>query len=370
MDEKVQKFRGKEIIFLFDTNVYRRLIEMNENSRETRTNMLLFQMHIHERENNCRVMRSLTTSQELISHLIEGDDSFGLCMEALKFQERHTQFEEKGLNSPSIDLLLLVFLYEEDVILNKNDVIISTLDKYRNYTDWLKHTIKKIVKIPHDSNVQKEIEKIKRNFSSYKKEFHELISRLLNSPSNTENEWDFFYKDKELISFIADSRYLTFMKNYFVERTELLSGTENKISDEKIIEFGHVFKEALLHFRYLFTVLRQSGNQLKDITNNPWNFINDFQIVFEWCFVKYYYREKNIEIVLVTEDKSGNFKTPIEKKEKEKKEIVFESMHDLNDNVWYTWQYFEFIGYNVDKSNPNKKIVKDRNGWVVQGVVT
>ncbi len=358
MDEKIKKFVGKKIMFLFDTNFYRRLIDMDgEDDRNLKTYILFIEMRKKEVEKGCNIVRSLTAAQELIAHLIEGDDSFKTCKEALRFQEWHSQNEQGMLNSPSIDFLLPYFFYKD----GGGD---SMLHNEINYTEWLKYVIKKIICNQEDSTTKIEVEKINKNFKSYKLEFYDLIKSLISQPKNERKCWDFFSTEGSLDTVIENKDYLKFMVEYFRKRTEFLSGNESSISESRIIEFSNIFKEALLHFRYVFEVLEKDGKSLEDIESKTkkWNFVNDFQIVFEWCFLKYFNKEKEVEIILVTEDGSRNFKAPIRSNGTPK------SMHEIHDNVWHAWQYFEFIGFNVDKASPKKKIIKSENGFIVDGI--
>ncbi len=293
------------------------------------------EMKRREEKNNCVSIMSLTTSQELLAHLnIEEfeKNEYKECYDALRFQFFHTQVFQPPKRIPSIDSLLDYFFFDNNSIHER--LIVSE----HVYT-----VIQKIFGQSVDMNaLHKEIGEINQDFAAYKKEFYILFESLLKHSENETMKWGFYRGDKKLNDFIKSEDYIGFIVNYLVGRSEYLcSEPKKKVSQEKVSLFNSWFKEALLEFKFLFETLRDSGDTLKVLKRNTkWNAVMDFHLVFEWCFIRYFNRNKGIEIILVTEEHRTNFK----------------ELHKRND-VWFMEEYFDFMEFIVDKINPKKPIL-------------
>jgi hypothetical protein len=334
---------SKSKLFLFDTNVYRRIVETIRETRFFGNKLIIHAMCDEERERGCQSIMSLTTSQELINHLQEDDESFEECNHALRLQFLHTQVLQKQKLLPTLDSLLAYFFYNED-----------SKEERLKFTGIVYQLIEKIFKHENISNLRDEIEDIRNDFLCYKKEFYMLFKSLLNQPDNNDNDWSVFKNDEKLKTFINAGNYIEFIVNYLIMRTKHFCKREEKseINEERILEFEKYFKEALIHFKYLFKVLEDDGNALKEINKKQWNAVIDFHLVFEWCFLKYFNENKEVEVILVTQDKRRNFK----------------DMHNRNTDVWDMAQYFEFIGFRVDKTNPQKLLLRLENNFEIEGI--
>lgn len=337
MNEKILKYKGKQIMFLFDTNIYRNIARMAKEDRIKGHRFVIDEMKRREKQNTCTSIMSLTTSQELLAHLIIEDketNKYIECYNALRFQFFHTQVLQPAKRIPSIDSLLDYFFYDNDSIQER--LIIS---------EHVYNVIRKIFIQSIDMDVlEHEIGGINQDFACYKKEFYMLFESLLTHPQNGNNDWLFFRGDKKLNAFIKNQDYVGFIGNYLIQRSKYLSdkNLNKEISDEKTSLFYSYFKEALLEFKYLFEILRDNGDSLKVLEGNEkWNAVMDFHLVFEWCFVRYFNRNKGIEVVLVTEEHCANFK----------------ELHS-RDDVWFMNEYFEFMGFTVDKINPKKPLLQ------------
>ena len=309
-------------IFLFDTNVYRRLVEIVNENRFSGNKFIIHAMCDREREKGCHSILSLTTSQELIAHLNKDDEVFEESLQALKFQIFHTLILQKPKIVPNIDSILSYFFYNTD-----------SKDNRINYAEFVRLFLLKLFWLDKDIDTLKEdIDIINNDFLVYK------------------NEFDLFFKEISIRSNNDDiDSYVETIKNYVIQRTKYFWNGDGdlEIEQNKILEFENYFKESLLHFRYLFESILKNTAGTYDFKNSHWNAIKDFHIVFEWCFVKYFNKGKEIDVILVTEDKSKNFKSPVENGE-------FKSMHDRNADVWCIRQYFEFLGFKVDYNNSKK----------------
>lgn len=314
-------------LFLLDTNIYRRIAEIVIEKRFLGNNFIIAEIKDREASRNCQSIMSLTTSQELLVHMKDGDEDYEECYHALRFQFFHTQIFQKRKIVPSIDSLLSYFFYRED---SKDDRL--------SFTNIVYQLISKIFYQSEDlSNLKSEIENISKDFLNYKNEFYLLFESLLKHPDNILRNWNFFENDKKLKEFIDSEAYIEFIKNYLIERAKFFCKNEmqNQINKTRVIEFEKYFKEAIIHFEYLFDELQKHGDKLKEIMKHRWNTIMDFHIVFEWCFLKYYNEKKQIDVIFVTLDKSKNFK----------------DFKKRNVDCWDLWEYLEFLGFIVDKTN-------------------
>lgn len=320
-------------LFLLDTNIYRGISKLVIEKRFGGNNFIVAEIKNREDSKNCQSILSFTTSQELLVHLKDGDPGYEECYHALRFQFFHAQIFQKRKLLPSLDSLLAYFFYNND-----------SKDNRLSFTNIIYQLISKIgYQIEDASTIKSEIENISNDFLDYKKEFHLLFKSLLNHPNNINSNWNFFTEDKELREFIKCEAYIEFIINYLIERTKFFckNQEQNHFNEVKVSEFKTYFREALLHFKYLFFVLLKNGEALMDVNNKQWNAIRDFHLVFEWCFLKYFHREKQVDIILVTEDKSKNFK----------------DFKKRNFDCWDMWEYLEFLGFVVDKTNPEKPLL-------------
>ncbi|MEJ7679708.1 MAG: hypothetical protein WKG06_17980 [Segetibacter sp.] len=173
-------------LFLFDTNIYRRLAEIVKENRYQGNNFIIAEIKDKEDHRSCQSILSFTTTQELLVHLKDGDAGYEECRVALQFQFCHTQIFLKRKLIPSIDSLLAYFFYNSD---SKDDRL--------NFTNII---YKLICKIGHQiedlSKLKSEIANISYDFLDYKREFYLLFKSLLSHPDNIDNNWNFFVKDK------------------------------------------------------------------------------------------------------------------------------------------------------------------------------
>lgn len=333
--EEIIKDRGKKIMFLFDTNVYRNIAQMVKEDRIKGNGFIIDEMNRREERNACISIMSLTTSQELLAHLnIEDKEKakYLECYNALRFQFFHTQVFQRPKRIPSIDSLLDYFLFDNESIHER--LIIS---------EHIFNVIRKIYSQSDMKILDPEIKEINKDFMCYKKEFYMLFESLLNQSENGNIDWLYFKGNSKLNNFIKNKDYIGFIRNYLIERSKYLSKNKlaNEISEEKITLFDTYFKEALDEFKYLFELLRDNGNSLKSLEGNEkWNAVMDFHLVFEWCFIRYFNRDKGFEVILITEEHRTNFK----------------ELHK-RDDVWFLNEYFDFMKFKMDRTNPSKSIL-------------
>lgn len=353
MKEIISKYAGKKIIFLFDTNVYRRIVEIVRENRFSGNKFIIHAMSDRERESGCHSILSLTTSQELIAHLNEEDEDFTDCYQALRFQIFHTQKLQKPKLIANIDSLLSYFFYNTD-----------TKDERLKFTGFVCTFLEKLFWLNKDIGTLKdEINKINEDFLYYKEEFCLFLKNIVVYSENVSIDSNGSKNDEGFKKSINDCSYIEIIKNYFIQRTKYFCKDDKyrEINEKKVLEFEKYFKESLLHFRYLFESVLKNDINSSELKNSQWNAIKDFHIVFEWCFVKYFNKEKEIDVILVTQDRKRNFKSPDKNNE-------FKTMHDRNTDVWYMWQYFEFIGFKVDKTNPDKLVLRLENNFEIEGI--
>ncbi len=329
LSDKIKKFVGKKLMFLFDTNVYRQLVRMECDNTEVQNVKLYLKfkaMVTDEIHKDCTAIRSLTVARELIGHLVEEDPNFESCKEALKLQEFHTQNISRKNSCPDIDAILPFFLYKDNV---------PNLE-LETQANNLKNLIKGIKKIVFEKDYSF-VENINSYFKNYKKGIYDYINFDL-LPKK--------YKQDEFIELII---------KYYTNRTESLNEELGAIPQNKIDELKFVFKNAFSHFVHLFNAVTNKAQWVGDISNSKWNLVHDFMIVLEWCFIKYYKQRENISVILVTDDKTGSFNVGNKK------------MNDINDDVWKSWEYFEFFGYRINKSIPRIIEISD-HGFLEQGI--
>jgi putative acetyltransferase len=333
LSDKVKKFVGEKLVFLFDTNVYRRLVEfsfVNKEEANIKTTLLFRDLVSSEVEKKCNAIRSLTVARELISHLTNEDREYETCKLALRLQEMHTQNKRDRLNAISFDMLLSFFFYRDSLQFN-------SLSNEREMDELFIQKINTIV-YSQDKIDEIDIERINKKSKILKSEIKNLIKDCLDDKKSIRND------------------YVDIITEYLRNKAETNNHAFESIKDKKIAEFKTVFGNALEHFRYLFDALAKDDDFLDKMKESKWNFLNDFIIVFEWCFIKYYNEGKGVEHILVTEEKSKNFAS-----------AQGVSMHERNDDVWNIWEYFEFLGYRINKSVPGTIEVSD-HGFIVEGV--
>jgi hypothetical protein len=335
MNNKISKYKGKRLIFLFDTNIYRNIARMAKEGQIIGNRFIIDEITRRESKNGSKSILSLTASQELLIHL-SGDANVGdyeECYNALRFQFFHTQILQTPQRIPLMDSLLTFFFYNSD-----------TRDKRMAISEYIFEIIAKIfLQNIELSHLRNDILAIKNDFLCDKKVVHSLFKLLLSQLENIDGGT---YKrgNPKLNDFIKKEEYVDYIRNFLIARTKYQCNSEtNDINENKIQEFNKYFHVAFLQFKYLFELLRDNPSVLESLENsenNIWNAVMDFHLVFEWCFVKYFNREKKVEVVLVTQDRKRNFA----------------SLHDHTD-VWNIWEYFEFFEFGIDKTNPLKPII-------------
>lgn len=362
MNSKVAKFKEKRILFILDTNIYRGIAEIISNEQDQWAQLssdqidgngyLLKEMKEREIVRNCQTIVSLSTSRELLRHLEEGDSEYERCLFALRYMYFHSQFGKPVSHTTDFDTLLSEFFFGMGSDLERVSV-----------SKYIINVLSKIFEQEDMTAMREEIKEINSDFLCYKREFYGLIESLLMHPQNDSLSWSFYDNDPGLRLFIDRQGYIEHIGSYLIGRAQYLRRSDlyNEISKEKRIEFYQYFTDAIEMFKYLFDQLFKKGELLKRLERNiKWNSIIDFHLVFEWCFLKWFNKDKLMEVVLVTNDKNGNFRIPNYRKGNA---IVNEhnkcaKMHDVYDDVWDLWDYFEFLGFSVDRSNPKKPILK------------
>jgi hypothetical protein len=352
MNNKIAKYKEKRILFILDTNIYRRISELVKDeqmkwgqldSEQIDGNKYLLK-EIKKREvaSNCQTIMSLSTSRELLRHLEDGDkEKYEKCLLALWFMYFHSQYGKPVSHITDFDTLLSEFFFG-----------IGSDNERFFVSGYIIDVLNKIFVQENMTAVKEEIKKINSNFLGYKREFYSVFERLLIPPQN----WSSCDNDAGLKRFINEQHYIEYMGSYLIGRVQYLRGSDlsNEISKEKRNEFYQYFTDAIEMFRYLFKQLYSNGESLRDLDRNKkWNSIIDFHLVFEWCFLKWFNKDKSVEVVLVTNDKKGNFKIPNYRRDNK---IML--LHEIYEDVWDSWDYFEFLGFSVDRSSPKNPILK------------
>ena len=118
MDEHLESYKGKKLIFLFDTNVYRYIAQIDNTERNKGNRVLIDEMKKREIDNNCTSIMSLTTTQELLRHLNIEEKAYDDCYTAIRLQVFHTQIlplpTQIKKPIPQLDTILTTFFYDTD----------------------------------------------------------------------------------------------------------------------------------------------------------------------------------------------------------------------------------------------------------------
>jgi hypothetical protein len=349
MDEHLERYKGKKLFFLLDTNVYRYIAEMAITRRINGNRFIVHEMCKREVENNCSSIMSLTTTQELLRHLNNEEKAYNVCYDALRFQFFHTQilppssYIKKPI--PQLDTILTTFFYDTDTKDNRlkiSEFIVDTGIKIFNQNIEV-------------SALKNDINAINDDFLCNKKVFFNLFNNLVNRPDNIKDNG--VYKrgteNPERIEAIKKGDHIVFIRKHLMERAKYwcCNAVSNEICEEKESEFDFYFKESFLLFEHLFNNLQDSPKSLESLENDKkgrWNAVNDFHLIFEWCFIKYCLRNSEKEIILITDDKSRNNKTL----------SSYQNESGRNPDVWPMKAYFEFLGFAVEGTNYDNYIVK------------
>ncbi len=333
MEEHLERYKGKKLVFLFDTNVYRSIAKMTKDGRIIGNRFIIDEMNRREADNNYKSIMSLTASQELLNHLHKDEDKriYEECNNALRFQFFHTQILQLPATVPLIDSLLTLFFFNTDTKDNRLGVsryIFTLLNKIFSQNVEM-------------SFLQKDIEAIRNDFLSDKRVFYNLFNLFLKRPDNIQDDGTYKKGNYKLHESLNRNEHVSYMRDFLIKRAkyQFSDNLDEEIVESKVIEFDFYFKEAFLQFRYLFEVLRDNPNKLELLEyNNIWNSIMDFHIVFEWCYLKYNHRGGDIEAVLITDDKKNNNKNL----------SSYKNGEGRNPDVWPLVAYFEFLGFIVE----------------------
>jgi hypothetical protein len=356
MNNKIARYKKKRILFILDTNIYRRISELVKdeqvkwgqlNSKQIDGNKyLLKEMKEREIASSCQTIMSLSTSRELLRHLEDGDkEKYEKCLLALRYMYFHSQYGKPVSHITDFDSVLSEFFFG-----------IGSDNERFFVSGYIMDVLNKIYVQENMTAVKEEIKKINSDFLGYKREFYNLFESLLQHPQNGSLNWSFYDNDINLRFIIDKQHYIECIGSYLIGRVQYIRGSDlsNEISKEKRNEFYQYFTDALEMFRYLFEQLYNNGESLKVLERNKkWNSIIDFHLVFEWCFLKWFNKDKSVEVVLVTNDKKGNLKIPNYRRDNK---IML--LHEIYDDVWDLWDYFEFLGFSVDRSSPKNPILK------------
>ena len=293
-----------EILFILDTNAYRRLVT---GKRLCEVRPTANEMRIRERKLGCRSLMSITVSMELMRHLDKTDPFFKECYKALALQYHHTQKNPDGLNN-SID-----FIPPQDEILSK-----FFFDKasplFRQFLEVI-GTQERIVKDLDENKVDEELNNlnaISAQLLYEKNVIKDNFEGFIKSYTGGTIDWSYFKKEKvvkpKLLKDIKSGKLLRLFTLAMLNRVHTVH--ELPFDDEKIdpkfekplVEFYSYFQPLLILVQKLFTKILDGVVAMFDVRNPKWNTYNDIQILAAACYAAYRDRSNDVKVVLVTDD--------------------------------------------------------------------
>ncbi|MRG49022.1 hypothetical protein GFS24_28190 [Chitinophaga sp. SYP-B3965] len=270
---------------------------------------------------------------ELMRHLDKTDPFFNDCYKALALQYHHTQKDPSRPNNT------ISFIPPQDEILSH--FFFGTASPLYNHFLEVIATLERIVKYLDEDNVDLELnnlnaisDQILHEKTGIKDNFEEFIKSYTGGVAN----WSHFKKDKkvkpELLKDKKSGRLLSLFALAMLNRahtTHELPFDVEKIDakfEKPLEEFHSYFQPLLILVQTLFTKILDGVVAMADVKNPKWNTYNDIQILAAACYATYRDRNKDVKVVLVTDDNGIHTAC---------------KGTNMENNVWKVNQYLSYI---------------------------